>query len=270
MGRSHKQRRKQVPIVRIFRHGVAIVFLCFAFFALSFAVIQSASAGFAQRTTGGACVTSTVQSGHMATVWVKVRTTQAVDVLNAVKCTPMFQNAKNGPDLIGEALHKGTLDNPVLVKPYRQDSGLPQVWVVPVVDQKQLPLALLTFIYDPSQQALRASEFAAVTGNMFYTTHQFPALSAMSVRSIVASTLHVQPLAGRVPELIYFQGDIEGFKAGRNHWISGGTVAIDPIWRVAGIDGHWYYVDHDGKVHLSDEIPVDPSMPPMPASVSVS
>lgn len=270
MARSHKQHRMQVPVARAFRHGVAIAFLCFAFFTLSFVVIQSSSAGFALQPAGGACVTHTVHSGHAVAVWAKVRTTQAADVLNAVKCTPMFQNAKNGPDLIGEALRKGTLANPVLVKPYRQDSGLPQVWVVPVVDQNQLPLALLTFIYDPSQQVLRESEFAAVTGNMFYTTHQFPAINTARVLSIVASVHHVQALAGRVPDLVYFPGDFEGFKAGRNHWITGGTVAIDPIWRVAGVDGYWHYVDHDGKVHLSNEIPVDPSMPTMPASVSVS
>jgi hypothetical protein len=269
VARSHKQRRKQVPIVRAFRRGVAIALLCFAFFALSFTVIQSASAGFAQQTAGGACMTSSVRSGHAVAVWVKVRTTQAADVLNAIKCTPMFQGAKNGPDLIGEALHRGTLANPVLVKPYRQDSGLPQVWVVPVVDKNQLPLALLTFIYDPSQQALRESEFAAVTGNMFYTTHQFPAINATRAQSIVASIHHVQPLAGRPPELVYFPGDFAGFKAGRNHWTSGGTVAIDPLWRVAGLDGNWHYVDHDGKAHLSNEIPVEPGMPAMPASLSV-
>lgn len=269
MARSHKQRRKQAPMVRALRRGGAIAFLGFAFFALSFAVIQSASAGFAQQTAGG-CMTSSVRSGHAVTVWVKVRTPQAADVLNAIKCTRMFQDAQNGSDLIGEALHKGTLASPVLVKPYRVDSGLPQVWVVPVVDKNQLPLALLTFIYDPSQQALRESEFAAVTGNMFYTTHQFPAINAAHAQSIVASAYHVQALTGRTPELVYFAGDFAGFKAGKNHWISGGTVAIDPLWRVAGSDGHWHYVDHDGKVHLSNEIPVDPGMPAMPASLSIS
>ncbi|MBA2678578.1 MAG: hypothetical protein H0U76_09340 [Ktedonobacteraceae bacterium] len=270
MARSHKQSRKQAPIARFFRRIGAITFLCLAFFTLGVAVIQSASVGFAQQTGGGACVTTTVHSGHAAVVWAKVHTTRAPDVLGAIKCTPMFQNAKNTPDLIGEALSKGTLANPVLVKPYRQDSGLPQVWVVPVVDHNQLPLALLTFIYDPAHQVLRESEFAAVTGNMFYTAHQFPAITSASALSMVVSTHHVQTLAGRAPELVYFSGDIEGFKAGRNHWSSGGTVVIDPMWRVAGIDGHWHYVDHDGKVHLSNDIPVDPSMPAMPSSVSIS
>lgn len=270
MARSYKQRRKQTRIARIFRRGVAIGLLCFALFTLSFALAQSFSTGFAQRAAGGACMTSKVQSGHAIAVWVKVRTTQATDVLNAIQCTPMFLHAKDGPDLIGEALRKGTLAHPVLVKPYRQDSGLPQVWVVPVVDQNQIPLALLTFIYDPSQQAVRESEFAAVTGNMFYTTHRFTSIDAQGALSAVTNAHHTQILAGRTPELVYFPGDLAGLEAGRHHWISGGTVAIDPVWRVAGTDGQWHYVDHDGKAHLSGEIPVDPSKPPMPASVSIS
>lgn len=270
MARTHKRQRKQHSAGRLLRRALALVFVCFAFLALCLAVFQSASVGFAQQRVNGSCVVNNVQGDHTVTVWSKLRSTQSADVLNAIKCTPMFQNAQSGSDLIGEALRKGSLAAPYLVKPYRRDSGLAQVWVVPVVDQNQIPLALLSFIYDPAQQSLRESEFAAVTGNMFYATHHFPAVTPVLASSSVVTGHHVQMLAGRAPELVYFPGDFEGFKAGKHHWNSGGTTPIDPVWRVPGADGHWHYVDHDGKAHLNNEIPVETDMPAMPADNSNS
>lgn len=178
----------------------------------------------------------------------------------------MYRSAVETQDLIGDALHQGRLAAPVLVRPYRDDVGLPEVWVIPVVNSTNIPLAMLEFVYDRPNWQIRASEFDAVTGNMFYATRPFPFVGAGAAVSAVAQQHRVALRQGHAPELIYFPSDHMGLIMGKNSWSSGGTAVIDPLWRVPGADGRWHYVDHNGKAHMHGDIPVDPAYPMMPQS----
>lgn len=201
-------------------------------------------------------------------VWVKVKAPTAADVMAAVKCTPMFQHASVGDDLIARAMRSGRLANPVLIKAYRHDVGLADIWLVPVVDQNNIPLAMLAFDYDESARELRAGEFAAVTGNMFYVTHSFPAISPDVASSAVSRQHHVA-ISSRAAELIYFPADEQSLVTGKQKWQGGGTSFLDPIWRVADASGNWHYVDHSGNAHLSSELPLASGYLAMPTSTAV-
>ena len=209
-----------------------------------------------------------VTDGNQAEQWFSINSGSAADVLSAAKCTQMFQNASQGTDAIAYALQNGTLANPYLVKPYRSDAGLSQYWVVPVVNTSKYPLALLTFLYNPKSHLLHEGEFDAVTGNMFYVNHTFPAVAPTTAVSAVNAAYHVAAVQGQTPDLIYFPGDLVAVETGKSTWNAGGTSVIDPIWRIAGADGKWRFVDHNGHAHMSTDMPVDPSLPPMPASTS--
>ncbi len=188
--------------------------------------------------------------------------------MSAAQCTDMFQSALHGNDLIANALQNGTLATPVLVKPYRQDAGMAQFWVVPVVTKNNLPLALLTFFYNPQSRLIHEGEFDAVTGDMFYVSHAFPAISASSAATMVSIEQHVAAAQGQQAELIYFPGDFANARVGPNAWHVGGTAVIDPIWRVPGADGAWHYVDHDGTAHVSTDLPVDPNFQAAPSDTT--
>jgi hypothetical protein len=237
---------------------------------IGIALAESGQLHFGQHAqTAGACNPTVVTTGNLQPAkWYSINSGSAADILSAVKCTEMFQSASQGNDLIAQALQTGTLAAPVLVKPYRSDAGLSQFWVVPVVDANNHPLALLTFFYNPQAHLIHEGEFDAVTGNMFYVNRAFPAVSANTSVSDVSNQQHAAEAQGRVPELIYFPGDMNGFKTGKNHWQSGGTSVIDPIWRVPGTDGKWHYVDHNGDAHMNTEIPVDPSYQAMPSTTA--
>jgi hypothetical protein len=155
------------------------------------------------------------------------------------------------------------------VKPYRSDAGLSQFWVVPVVGKNNYPLALLTFFYTPQSHLIQEGEFDAVTNDMFYVNHPFPAVTLNRAVAAVHAEQHALAVQGRAPELIYFPGDFAGLKSGRQNWHGGGTAVIDPIWRVPGVDGKWHYVAHDGHTHLSTELPVDPAYPPMASTTAI-
>ena len=260
---------------RTLRLAGSICFLALAIVAVTAALRQTSSITFGQKsgsTSDCAQLSSTVTDPNdpsATQVWVKVKAPTATDVMTAVRCTPMFQNASVGDDLIARAMRRGRLAVPVLVKAYRHDVGLADIWIVPVVDQNNLPLAMLTFDYDESVQELRAGEFAAVTGNMFYVTHTFPAVSSGMAASAVSAQQHTAMVVSRSAELIYFPADTDGLTTGKQKWQGGGTSFLDPIWRVPGTDGHWHYVDHDGRAHLSTELPVASSYLPAPASITV-
>lgn len=196
--------------------------------------------------------------------WVSMRSEAPADILAAAKSTSMYQSALTTSDLIGAALRSGTLAEPVLVMPYRDDVGLPEVWVIPVVNKSGIPLVMLEFEYDAPNHRIYASEFDAVTGNMFYASRPFPAQSPASAMAVLMRERHIAIRQGGAPQLIYFPQDHEGLITGRNHWTAGGTSVIDPIWRIPAADGRWYYVDHDGHSHLGSEIPVDPQFASLP------
>ena len=178
----------------------------------------------------------------------------------------MYQDSLKDKDIVGNALHVGTLASPVLVKPYRENIGMPEVWVIPVVNRStNIPLAMLTFVYDPVHQRIRASEFSGVTGNMFYTTHRFPFVAASTATAIMQREIHSDIQIGSTADLIYFPPDHDATLKGTDTWTGGGTTVIDPIWRVSAANGHFYYVDHLGQhAHQSKEFMVDPAFPVMP------
>jgi hypothetical protein len=247
-------------------------FFCLAVIAFGFALVENTQVVFGQSTqTTSSCKPTTFQTNTYTAPehWFSIHSGSAADILSAVQCTDMFQSALQGNDLIAYALKNGTLSTPVLVKPYRSDSRLAQYWVVPVVDKNVYPLALLKFIYDPPSRLIHESGFAAVTGDMFYMNHHFPAVQAAGAIAAVSREHHIAALQGRAPELIYFPGDDVGLQAGKYQWAGGGNVIIDPIWRVPGTDGKWHYVDHDGHAHLSTELPVDPAYQPIPATTDI-
>lgn len=252
-----------------------ICFLTLAVVAVTAALMQTSAITFGQKSGSAsdcAQLSSTVTDPNdpsSTQVWVKVKSPTAADIMTAVRCTPMFQNASVGNDLIARAMHTGRLAAPVLVKAYRHDVGLADIWIVPVVDQNNLPLAMLAFDYDESVQQLRAGEFAAVTGNMFYVSHTFPAISPGMAASAVSVQQHVSMAVSHSAELVYFPADNEGLISGKQKWQGGGTSFLDPIWRVPGVDGHWHYVDHDGHAHLSTELPIQSGYLPVPASITV-
>jgi hypothetical protein len=272
--RKKSQRRNPVvrPQWRILRLTAILLFLCLAILAVGFAAVGNAQGAFGQSSQAtSTCNPTLVTTGNQAPPqkWFSINTGSAADVLSAIQCTDMFQSAAQGSDLIAYALQNGTLADPVLVKPYRSDVGLAQFWVVPVVDTNNYPLALLTFIYNPTARLIHEGEFDAVTNDMFYVTRSFPAITADMAVAAVVKEHHVAMLQGQAPELIYFPGDHIGLIAGKNNWSAGGTTVIDPIWRVPGVDGVWHYVDHDGHVHLNTAIPVDPTYQPMPSLTAI-
>ena len=255
---------------RVIRMTAICTFVGLAVLTIGIALAESGQVHFGRHSqTAGSCTPTIVTTGDQQPAkWYSVNSGSAADILSAVKCTDMFQSASQGTDLIAQALQKGTLATPVLVKPYRSDVGLSQYWVVPVVDANNHPLALLTFLYNPQSHLLHEGEFDAVTGNMFYVNRSFPAITANASVSAVSNQQHATEAQGRAPELIYFPGDLGGVKTGRVKWQAGGTSVIDPIWRVPGADGKWHYVDHDGHAHLNTDLPVDPSYQAMPSATS--
>ncbi len=260
------------PLWRIVRLAMILSFLCLTILAVGLAVAGNAQSAFGQSSQASStCNPTLVTTGNQAPPekWFSISSGSAADILSAIQCTDMFQSALQGNDLIAYALHNGTLAAPVLVKPYRSDASLAQYWVVPVIAANNHPLALLTFIYNPASRLIHEGEFDAVTNDMFYVTHPFPAVTATMAIAAVAREQHATITQGQSPELIYFPGDHLGVVEGTNNWNMGGTTVIDPIWRVPGTDGVWHYVDHDGHAHLSAEIPVDPAYQPMPSLLAI-
>lgn len=260
---------------RTLRLAGILCFLVVAVVAVTAALMQTSAITFGQKsgsTSDCAQLSSTVtdpSDPSSTQVWVKVKSPTTADVMTAVRCTPMFQNASVGNDLIARAMHTGHLAAPVLVKAYRHDVGLADIWIVPVVNQNNLPLAMLAFDYDESAQELRAGEFAAVTGNMFYVTHAFPAISSNVAVAAVSTQQHAAMAISHSAELVYFPADTDGLTTGKQQWQGGGTSFLDPIWRIPGADGQWHYVDHNGRTHLSAELPVASGYLAAPASISV-
>jgi hypothetical protein len=270
--RKHPKRRTRParPLWRLVRLIAICAFVGLAAVTVGFVIAESGQAHFGRHAqTTSACNATLITTGNQQPArWFSINSGSPTDILSAAKCTDLFQSATQGHDLIANALQAGTLANPVLVKPYRSDAGLSQFWVVPVLNANKYPLALLTFFYDAQSRLIHEAEFDAVTGDMFYVTHPFPAVTAsMSVAS-VNTEQHSAMAQGEAPELIYFPGDLAGLEAGRNHWQAGGTAVIDPIWRVPGADGDWHYVDHNGHAHMSSEIPVDPTYQAMPMTTA--
>jgi hypothetical protein len=271
---GRNRRRRSTPAHshwRAIRLTAILSFLCLAIIAVGFALAENAQGAFGQGLpTANACHPTLSTTGNQAqsAKWFSIRSGSAADILSAVKCTDMFQSALQGNDLIAYALHTGTLANPVLVQPYRSDAGLAQYWVVPVIGKNDYPLALLTFFYAPQSHLIQEGEFDAVTNDMFYVNHPFPAVTLNRAVAAVAAEQHISAVRGLASELIYFPGDVAGLEVGRQNWHAGGTAVIDPIWRVPGVDGKWHYVDHDGHTHQSTELPVDPAYPPIASATS--
>lgn len=279
MASSHKRHARRGPqrssTWRTLRLAGIICFLAFAVVAFGAALLQTSSITFGKKSgdstdcTQLRSIVTDPNDPSGTVVWVKVKSSTAAEVMAAVRCTPMFQNASVGDDLIARAMRTGRLADPALVKAYRHDAGLADIWVVPVVDQNNLPLAMLAFDYDEGARQLRAGEFAAVSGNMFYVTHTFPAISSTVAASAVSTQQHISIARSNGAELIYFPADSDSLVSGQQKWQGGGTSFLDPIWRVAGADSKWHYVDHNGQAHLSTDLPVESNYPAMPASVTV-
>lgn len=264
--RTHSAR----SLWRVIRLTAICSFAGLAILTLGIALAESGQLHFGRHAQTANCNPTPVTTGNQTqpTNWYSINSGSAADILSAVKCTDMFQSASQGNDLIAQALQTGTLATPVLVKPYRGDVGLSQFWVVPVVDANNHPLALLTFFYNPQSHLIHESEFDAVTGDMFYVNHSFPAVTAPMSETDVSKQEHTAAAQGQTPELIYFPADAVGLKTGKVQWQAGGTSVIDPIWRVPGTDGKWHYVDHNGQTHKSTDLPVDPTYQAMPLTTA--
>jgi hypothetical protein len=250
----------------VVRRIAICAFVGLAVVTVGFALAESGQVHFGQHAqSSAACNAVVITTGNQQPErWFSINSGSAADIVSAVQCTATFQSAMQGNDPIAHALQSGTLANPVLVQPYRGDAGLSAFWVVPVVNANKYPLALLTFFYQAQTRLIHEGEFDAVSGNMFYVNHSFPAVTAPMSVTAVGTEQHVTMAQGEAPELIYFPGDLIGLETGTNHWQEGGTSVIDPIWRVPGSDGNWHYVDHFDHAHVSTDIPVDPAFQVMP------
>ena len=269
--RNRRRTHSARSLWRVIRLTAVCAFVGLAVLTIGIALAESGQLHFGRHAqTAATCNPTLVTTGNQGQParWFSTNSGSAADIVSAVKCTAMFQSASQGTDLIARALQTGTLANPVLVKPYRSDVGLSQFWVVPVVDANNHPLALLTFFSNPQAHLLHEGEFDAVTGNMFYVNHPFPAVSASMSVTAVSTEQHQAEAQGRAPELIYFPGDLVRLETGKGQWQAGGTSVIDPIWRVPGADGKWHYVDHNGHTHVNTELPVDPSFQTAPSATS--
>ena len=182
----------------------------------------------------------------------------------------MFQSARHSNDPIGMALGTGTIGQPVLVTPYASGALMTTAWVIPVVGSMGYPMAMLEFVYDRPNHRLRAGSFMAVGNNMFYASHRFPYIDAAQATAIVWQARHVSLMDGRSPELVYFYGSdhLAVITGKAEAWTEGGDVTIDPMWRVPGADGRWYYVTpHDLKVRTARDFPTMSDVPPIPQFV---
>ena len=200
---------------------------------------------------------------------IPLRSTAPADVLAAMRETTMYSSLQTSPDLIGDAFRTGTVGVPVLVRYYRDNAGQSSYWVLPIMNTSNIPMALLEYSYDEVHHTMEASQFGAVTNNMFYTTHHFPYITSSQAIAIVQQKLQTHQSLQSSPELIYFfsgLGDPRTLtpEQEKKMWKLGGYSADDPIWRVKGTDGHWYYVDHNGQAHLGKDIPVGPYALPLP------
>jgi hypothetical protein len=209
--------------------------------------------------------------------WVPVKSEASADVINAVKQTDMYQTSvqmanklahnsasTQGIDPSTRLFIQGTLGTPVLVKPYRDDISSPTYWVIPLLNTAKKATMMLTFTYDPAHHRLQPSDFGG--GNDFTASHPFPSVSQAAAVALVQRTEHVSVVfkGSKAPALIYFEWNpFVAPRAGAFHWTGGGAENIDPIWRVAATNGHYYYVDHLGKqAYTGKSLPVDPSYPP--------
>lgn len=182
----------------------------------------------------------------------------------------MFQSSLHSDDPIAMALRVGKVGQPVLVTPYTSGTLMDAAWVIPVVASSGYPLAMLEFVYDHLNHRLRAGSFGAVSNNMFYTSHRFPYISVTQAASLVTQARHVSLMTGRSPELVYFYGsDHQAVITGMaDAWTKGGDSAIDPMWRVPGADGRWYYVTpHDMRICTAQDFPTMSGFPPIPQFV---
>ncbi|HEY1391600.1 MAG TPA: hypothetical protein VGF38_23900 [Ktedonobacterales bacterium] len=199
--------------------------------------------------------------------WAPLPSESPAAVLAAAECTAMFQSARHGGDGISEELGSGTIGQPTLIVPYTSGTLMDTVWVIPVVGPAGYPTAMLEFVYDRQNHRLRAGSFMAVGNYMFYASHRFPYLSATQAMASVWRARHVSLMADRSPELVYFYGSdhLAVITGKAESWIEGGDLAIDPMWRVPGADGRWYYVTpHDMQVRTAGDFPTMSGFPPIP------
>lgn len=263
--KKHTSRRisRRRHILRLI--GIGCLF-CVGVIAFIVVIMQASVNTFGQSIHSADPCIELTHTDQNSTLWVSVRTTASADVMAAVKCTTMFQNATQGNDLIARAMRTGHLGDPLLVRPYRSDVGMDALWMVPVLDRQQYALALLTFNYNEGAHQLSAREFAAVTGNMFYTTHPFPYMDAGIAIATLANQKHISLASARVPELIYFPGNDQSV----TDWRGGGTSYLDPIWRIPGSDGRWHYLGHDNQVYAGSALPLALGAPSAPSTLNTN
>lgn len=221
----------------------------------------------ANTTTTTSATSSQSSCPRPAFEWAPLPSESSADVLAAAECTAIFQSARHSDDPIGMALSTGTLGQPALVTPYASGTIMPIAWVIPVVGPLGYPTAMLEFVYDRPNHRLRAGSFVAVSNNMFYTSHRFPFISAAQATALVWQARHVGLMAGRSPELVYFYGSdhLAVITGTAEAWTAGGDLTTDPMWRIPGADGRWYYVTpHDLRVRTAQDFPVMSGVPPVP------
>ena len=212
-----------------------------------------------------------------STVWVPLKSEASSDIISAAKATQTYQiftqqsnnlasnsTSTHGTDPIATDFKTGILGTPMLVKPYRDDIGSSTYWVIPLLNHAKKLVMILTFTYDPANHRLQASNFEG--GDDFTASHPFPSVSQVAAVALVQHTEHTSVIltGSKAPSLIYFEfNPFVVSRAGSVHWTGGGTENIDPIWRIATTNGHYYYVDHLGKqAYTGKSLPVDPSYPP--------
>lgn len=198
--------------------------------------------------------------------WVSLASSAPQDVLAAARQTPAFQSVASGARApLSQALARGKLGAPVLVRAYHPTDGMTDVYVVPLYDTPNDtaseidPVALLDFAYDSAHQQLHALAFAGpfMPGDVLY--HQpFPRLTIDQARASLAHERGVQLAAGTAPTLIYFAADMNRI-AGPDadlKWTGGGQFADYAVWHTQGADGHEYIVGIDGHVYTPDQLPL--------------
>jgi hypothetical protein len=198
--------------------------------------------------------------------WVALPSTAPADVTTAARSTPLYQEiVASAQTELGKALANGTLGTPVLVHAYHPTPGMPDVWVVPVLegnDGSQHVVALLDFAYDAANRRIRATSFAGpfVPGDPEYG-QPFPRYTASAATSHFASARVATMAPTAQPELVYFPADLDKI-SGTNptiHWTGGGQFADLAVWRIPAANGQDYLVGMDGRVYASGQLPLAPN-----------
>lgn len=192
--------------------------------------------------------------------WVSMSAESPAAAAQAIAHSPVFAAMQTHYGLT-------TLDTPVLVHATNRHTNVEYYdddhWVVSVRDKTGAEGGIFDFVYDRSHQRIRMSAFARLTPGDPRSHQAFPYISASTAVARLQAVRGAAAATTKRLELVFFPIDPRwrDLSSPKHNWSGGGDSPMDPMWHIAGADGHDYFVGVDLHVYDQSALPLAPAQP---------